>query len=145
MMFKKAGTEQDAPKWDRVDTIIGKNTHINGTVTSTGVLRVDGKIEGQLIHRGDLIVGESGTVEATVSVRHITIAGRVRGNVEAEGKIEIVSTGQLLGDVKSSGLIIADGAVFVGKSEMNPTNASVDNGQLPVSEAAATRETKGTN
>lgn len=144
-MFKKAGTEQDAPKWDRVDTIIGKNTHIKGTITSTGVLRVDGKIEGQLVHRGDLIVGESGTIEATISVRHITIAGRVRGNVEAEGKIEIVSTGQLTGDVKSSGLIIADGAVFVGKSEMKPKNGSADSGQLLASGPAATSDTDGTN
>jgi len=141
-MFKKAGTEQGAPKWDRVDTIIGKATHINGTVDSAGVLRVDGKIEGELIHRGDLIVGENGVIDASVHVRHVTIAGQVHGNIDAEGKVEIVATGQVVGDVKSAGLIIADGAVFIGRSEMTQRSGSATEGSTgPLNEGTGSEVT----
>ncbi len=112
-MFKRQG-----PSFDKVDTIIGKGTEFKGTISSAGVVRIDGRVEGEILHRGDLIVGETGTVVANIKARHVTVAGEVRGNVEAEGKLEIVPTGRLFGDVKVAGLVIADGAVFRGASEM---------------------------
>jgi len=103
---------------DKVDTIIGKETEFKGTLQSVGVLRVDGRLEGELIHRGDLVVGATGHVAANIRARHVTIAGEVKGNVEAEGKLEIVTTGRLTGDIKVARLVIHEGAVFNGVSHI---------------------------
>jgi len=103
---------------DKIDTIIGKETEIKGTINSSGAIRIDGRVEGEIHHRGDLVVGEGGVVWAHIKARNVTIAGEVKGNVEAEGRLEIVATGRLFGDIKVENLVIGDGAIFRGMSEM---------------------------
>lgn len=115
-MFKKVAG--GGPSYEKVDTIIGKGTEFKGTLSSSGVLRIDGRFEGEILHRGDLVIGETGLVTANIKARHVTIAGEVRGNVEAEGKLELVTSGRLFGDIKVAALVIGDGAVFRGASEM---------------------------
>lgn len=113
-MFKKK-EEIDTTK---IDTIIGKDTSINGTVEAKGILRVDGKVTGQLNTTGDIIVAESGVVEADVKARSISIAGTIRGNVDATGILEIEPSGKLYGDIAVAKLSIGDGAVFQGSCKM---------------------------
>ena len=104
---------------EKIDTIVGKDTEFKGVLNASGVLRIDGKVEGEIHHRGDLIVGETGVVVASIiRARHISIAGQVKGNIEAEGKLELVASGRLYGDIKVAGLIIGEGAIFRGNSEM---------------------------
>lgn len=103
---------------ERVETIIGRGAHFNGSLTGTGTLRVDGKVEGQIVHRGDVVVGETGLVEASIQARNVTVAGEVRGGIEAEGKVELIATGKLTGDIKAGALVINDGAFFHGSSTM---------------------------
>lgn len=103
---------------ERVETIIGRGAHFNGSLTGTGTLRVDGKVEGQIAHRGDVVVGETGLVEASIQARNVTVAGEVRGGIEAEGKVELIATGKLTGDIKAGALVINDGAFFHGSSTM---------------------------
>jgi cytoskeletal protein CcmA (bactofilin family) len=113
-MFKK----KEEIDITRIDTIIGKETSINGTVEAKGILRVDGKVTGQLITNGDIIVAESGIIEADVKARSISIAGTIRGNVEATGILEIEPAGKLFGDISVAKLSIGDGAVFQGACKM---------------------------
>jgi cytoskeletal protein CcmA (bactofilin family) len=103
---------------DRVETVIGRGASLNGSFTGTGTLRVDGRVEGQVVHRGDIVVGEAGLVEANIQARNITVAGEIRGSVEAEGKLELTATGKLTGDVKVGALIINEGAFFHGSCAM---------------------------
>ncbi|MDQ7794612.1 MAG: polymer-forming cytoskeletal protein [bacterium] len=104
---------------ERVETIIGRGAHLNGSLTGTGTLRIDGRVEGQVVHRGDVVVGETGLVEASIQARNVTVAGEVRGSVEAEGKLELISTAKLTGDVKAAALVVNDGAYFQGSSAMS--------------------------
>jgi cytoskeletal protein CcmA (bactofilin family) len=115
-MFKKdapAGPEQD-----RVNTLIGRGTEIKGTVKATGGIRIDGRVDGEIDHDGDLVVGEEGVVEANVKTRNVTIAGEIRGNVEASGRVEIVATGKMFGDIVVNALVVHEGAVFDGSCQM---------------------------
>jgi len=102
----------------KIDTIIGKDTTINGTIEAKGVLRVDGKVVGQLNTNGDIIVAESGIVEADIKCRSVSIAGTLTGNVDATGILEIEPTGKLFGDVVVAKLSIGDGARFEGACKM---------------------------
>ncbi|MDI3533955.1 MAG: hypothetical protein PWQ82_320 [Thermosediminibacterales bacterium] len=119
MFGKKNGTAPPAVNTDKVDTVIGKGTEIKGTLNGTGVLRIDGKVEGEININGDLVIGETGKVMADINARHVTAAGEITGNISAEGKLEIISTGKVYGDINVMHLVINDGAVFEGKCEMN--------------------------
>jgi len=112
------GGKREPLKTDRVNTLIGKETEFKGTIKSSGVLRIDGRLEGEVAHRGDLVVGETGSVTANIRARHVTVAGEIKGNVDAEGRLEILATGRLYGDIRVGHLVIADGAVFQGTSQM---------------------------
>lgn len=110
--------KRDAVGTDKVDTLIGKDTELKGTVKSRGVLRVDGHVEGEMVQGGDVVVGEGGRVVAAITARHVIVAGEVRGDVHAEGKLEITSSGRLHGDIEAGTLVIAEGAVFEGTSRL---------------------------
>ncbi|KAB2953909.1 polymer-forming cytoskeletal protein [Heliorestis acidaminivorans] len=102
---------------DTVETVIGKESHFKGTLKASGAIRVDGALEGEILGNGDIIIGESGQVEASIEGRNVIIAGTVHGNVDASGRLEIASTGKLFGDICASSLIIDEGARFQGSSK----------------------------
>ncbi|MCD6362776.1 MAG: polymer-forming cytoskeletal protein [Synergistetes bacterium] len=103
---------------ERSETVVGDGTQIQGTMKADGTVRVDGVFEGEIYAEGDVVIGERGVVKATLVAKNILIAGKVEGNVEAREKLELVATGRLIGDIKTPNLVIADGAIFIGKSEM---------------------------
>jgi cytoskeletal protein CcmA (bactofilin family) len=110
---------------DKVNTLIGVGTEIKGSIKASGGIRIDGRVEGEVLHEGDLIIGEEGVVQANIKTRGATIAGEVRGNVEASGRVEIVSTGKVLGDIIVGTLVINEGAVFDGNCHMGQTDGDV--------------------
>ncbi|MCG0275110.1 MAG: polymer-forming cytoskeletal protein [Thermosediminibacteraceae bacterium] len=117
MFGKKTESVEINP--EKVDTLIGKGTEIKGTVKASGVIRIEGKIEGELESAGDVIVTETGVVNAQLKARNAIVAGEVSGNILLSGKLEIKSSGKVLGDLKVESISIEDGALFEGKCEMN--------------------------
>jgi cytoskeletal protein CcmA (bactofilin family) len=103
---------------DRIDTIIGKDTTFNGSITGKGAIRLDGTIEGDMIRHGDVIVGETGLIRANISARHVTVAGIVEGNISAEGKIELIGSGKIFGNIEAENLVINEGSIFRGTCTM---------------------------
>ncbi|HHT48116.1 MAG TPA: polymer-forming cytoskeletal protein [Firmicutes bacterium] len=101
----------------KIDTLIGKDSAFTGNIESTGTIRIDGKFEGEIITKGDLVIGESGQVQGKIKAENITIAGKVQGEVEASGKLELVPTGNLQGEAKMTLLVVEEGAVFQGNCQ----------------------------
>ncbi len=114
MMF----TRDDERTVDAVNTIIGEGTSMKGDVTVEGSMQVDGEFEGAIDATDTLVVGETGKVEGDANVANAVIGGRMYGNVFASGKIELKRGSQLLGDIKTRGLVIEDGVVFQGNCQM---------------------------
>ncbi|MDR3560983.1 MAG: polymer-forming cytoskeletal protein [Negativicutes bacterium] len=103
---------------DQIETIIGKDTQIKGTISAGGTVRIDGQVDGEISTKGDIIVGETGVIKAQIQARSATIAGSVHGNADVMDKLELTSTAKLYGDIKTGILIIGEGAVFKGACEM---------------------------
>lgn len=103
---------------DKVNAVIGKDTYFKGSIKAKGLIRIDGEMEGEIDTQGDVIIGEEGRVKLDLKARHVAIAGRFEGNIEALGKLEIRSSGIVVGSVKTNGLIVDDGAIFSGNMEM---------------------------
>ncbi|NMA92783.1 MAG: polymer-forming cytoskeletal protein [Firmicutes bacterium] len=114
-MFKR-GRQETSP--DKVATLIGPETYLQGTVKSKGLMRIDGVMEGELETEGDVIVGEKGRALLDIQARNVSVAGYFKGSVELSGKLEIRSTGKVTGAIKAAGLVIDEGAFFSGSCEM---------------------------
>lgn len=117
-VFGAAKKTADSLSYEKVQTVIGEGTEIKGTFQATGVVRIDGMLEGTVIHDGDLIVGPKGKVVANIRSRGLAVAGEVRGNVEALEKLELLAGARLYGDIKCGHLVVHEGAMFHGRSLM---------------------------
>lgn len=103
------------PDLTRSQATIGKNVTITGQIYSREDLFVDGEVEGSIeLAESKLTIGPNGKVKAGVHAREVIIIGAVEGNVEATEKVEIRKDGRLKGDIKTSRIVIEDGAVFKG-------------------------------
>lgn len=107
-----------------IETIIGKDTQLKGSVKAQGTIRIDGEFEGDIDSEQDIIIGESGRVTAKINARNVLISGILQGNVNAAGRLELMSSGKLYGDIKANALIIGEGAVFKGVSDMIDTSGN---------------------
>lgn len=113
----------DSLNYGKVETIIGEGTEIKGTIESSGVVRVDGYLEGTVHHTGDLIIGPKGRVMANVKSKGLAMSGEVTGEVQVEGKLELLPGARLNGDIKCGHLVIHEGATFRGRSHMGEGEA----------------------
>jgi cytoskeletal protein CcmA (bactofilin family) len=103
---------------EKVETIIGAGTAVQGNIVASGTVRVDGRINGEIQTEGDIIVGESGQVNGILKGRDITVAGLLEGNVDASGRLHIVATGRVNGDIVVESLMVEDGAKYKGNCKM---------------------------
>lgn len=117
MAFFRSG--EPRPATDKIENVIGPSANLRGELRAEGGIRIDGVFEGTVESQSNVIVGENARVAADVSAFNITVAGTVQGNVKAVGRLEILSTGRVLGDVLVGSLLIEEGGVFHGQSLMD--------------------------
>ncbi|MBI4986992.1 MAG: polymer-forming cytoskeletal protein [Rhodocyclales bacterium] len=103
---------------DRIDTLIGAGTRIEGDIECTGVLRVQGTILGNISCRdntsGTLVVDSAGGVTGTVNAAHVAVRGRLVGPVQSSQSIEIHRGALLAGDISFQEIAIHAGGVVEG-------------------------------
>lgn len=97
---------------------IGAGTYLEGNIETKGSLRIDGKVKGTVKSGDTLTVGSSGEIVGEVYVKNAVVGGRIEGNVNIEQKLVLESTSSLSGNLRTSKLIIDEGAFFSGKSQM---------------------------
>jgi cytoskeletal protein CcmA (bactofilin family) len=100
------------------ETIIGKSCEIKGGLTSMGGIRVDGKVEGNVISEDSVTVGENAVIKGNIQGTSVIIGGKVSGDVAAKIKLEITPTGKIYGDIKTPKIAMAEGVVFQGTCDM---------------------------
>lgn len=99
-------------------TVIGSNVLLTGVLKDSGDITIHGKVEGELTSERSIIIGETAEIKGPVSGQIVTIAGFVKGSIDAGQKLEILPTGKVYGSISTRELIIRGGALFVGKSTM---------------------------
>lgn len=117
---------------EKITTTLGKETSFNGVLRFKESLKIDGRFDGEIISPGYLVIENGAVVTANIKVGSIVIGGIIRGNVEATEKLEMLTTGQVFGNIRTAKLKIADGVVFEGKCEMIKSPEAVDIFSAPV-------------
>ena len=101
-----------------ISTIIGDNSKVEGLLEASDPTRVDGLLQGKILSKSSVIVGEHGVVRGDINAAEILIACTVYGNLKAEKRIELTETGRVLGDLITKTLVIDEGASFKGNCTM---------------------------
>jgi len=100
---------------------IGKSISIHGDLTGNEDLVLDGTVEGKVtLLDNELTIGPDGRVPALVRAKSVIVIGRVEGDVVAKERIEIRSSGVVVGNLRAPRLVVAEGAVVDGAIEMSP-------------------------
>jgi cytoskeletal protein CcmA (bactofilin family) len=102
----------------RATACISQGIRIKGEITGSEDLFVDGPVEGKLnLANGSLTIGPNGTVKADIFAREVIVRGSVEGKIAGRERVQLWSTGQVVGEVQTQRLAIEDGAVLRGKVE----------------------------
>ncbi|HEX4168404.1 MAG TPA: polymer-forming cytoskeletal protein [Bryobacteraceae bacterium] len=104
---------------------LGKNVTVKGQIFAREDLTIDGEVEGTVeCHEHRLTIGPNARVQAGLKAREIVIQGSIHGNVDAADKIDIKKEAKLVGDIKTSRIVIEDGAYFKGSIDISKPNAA---------------------
>lgn len=111
----------------RIDTLISTDTRLEGNISFSGGLRVDGKIRGDVSEASApamLVLSEHGRIEGAVTVARIILNGEVQGPVRSSEFLELLAKSRVQGDVYYKSLEIHTGAIIDGKLVYMGENAS---------------------
>jgi len=99
-------------------TFIGPNVTIEGTLSGSEPVVVEGTVRGKINIAADLLVGTKARVEATVHARNVTVEGKLNGDISADDRVELVASATVDGNIKAPKIIVAEGAKFRGSVDM---------------------------
>jgi len=112
------GKRHNKPK-NRIDSLIGAEARIEGNISFSGGLRVDGEVNGNIIavpgKPSTLVLSEHGRINGEISVTHLVVNGVVDGPVRAAEYLELQSKAKVTGNVHYKSLEIQLGAVVEGR------------------------------
>jgi cytoskeletal protein CcmA (bactofilin family) len=121
------------PQTSHGGTFFGPNVTIEGTVTGSEPILIEGTVRGKINLTGELRIGTKARIEATVHAKNVTVEGKVTGDVSADDRVELVASSTVEGNIKAPKIVVAEGARFRGSVDMGSAKPNVSG------EAAAKR------
>ena len=111
---------------EKISSYLGKETVLEGRLIFKGTFNLDCNFKGDISAPGTLIVGEKGKIDSNIHVTSIICKGEILGNIIAEERVEILSSGKVYGDIWAPVVVVKKGAIFEGNcltSEVRVTRA----------------------
>ena len=103
-------------------TQISPSMTITGDISGGSDLRIAGKVKGNIVTTGDIVIEKSGHVEGTIKTKNATIAGKITGDAECSEKLILESSSLMLGNIKTKLLVIESGASLKGNCDVASGN-----------------------
>jgi len=113
-----------------------KGVRLEGKLDTTGTIRIDSEMKGEISADETLILGENALIEGEIAANYVVIAGRFDGIIRAKGKVEIQAKAIVTGEIHTPCLIIEPGAVFDGSCHMLATSQTSKTITIPIRSAA---------
>jgi cytoskeletal protein CcmA (bactofilin family) len=114
MLKKGSGTPEQA----EITAFLGKGTEFKGVLSFEGTIRVDGKVDGEIISKDTLIASDGAFLQGEISVGTLILSGKIVGNINAGQKVHLLAPANVQGNIKTPKLIVEEGVTFDGKCEM---------------------------
>jgi cytoskeletal protein CcmA (bactofilin family) len=101
-----------------VTGVLDKGSEFDGTLSFEGAFRIGGVFRGKIFTDDILIIGEGAAVDAEIEVGTLILSGELKGSVKATERVEIHYPAVFRGNIQTPSLMVADGVVFEGVSQM---------------------------
>ena len=99
-------------------TFVGANIIIEGTLSGSEPVVIEGQVRGHVKLSGDLLIGTKARLEASVHARNVTVEGKLTGDISADERVELVASASVDGNIKAPKIVVAEGARFRGSVDM---------------------------
>lgn len=113
-MFRRHA-EAAAPLGSTGYTVLDAHVVVRGDIETNGTLRVDGRLEGNVLRAGSVVVGPTGSVVGNVFATEMVLGGSINGNVEVDRRVELESTAIVVGDITADAILIHEGGKVHGR------------------------------
>jgi cytoskeletal protein CcmA (bactofilin family) len=105
-------------KSGELNGFLDRGSSFRGELEFEDTMRIDGRFNGKIVTKNELIVGESAQIEGEVHAGRIAISGTIIGKIIATQRVEIHRNGKVYSDIDTPALIIEEGAIFQGNCVM---------------------------
>jgi len=102
-----------------VNSIIGEGTRFSGDLELNGLLRIDGDFLGSVKTAGKVLIGRKGRARCNIIAGNVIVGGVVKGDIHSSGKVVLLSTGMVIGNIYAPHLIAEEGVILDGKCIVN--------------------------
>jgi len=145
-MFKKLKPLTRSESMERIETVIGPGTTVNGDLMLIDSVRIDGKVIGDIqasqSNRATVAIGPTGEVVGHISAFRVIVAGKVEGNITALERVELSHDCLVQGDISYSSINVQHGARLQGLViQKLPQAASAGNAELAILAIRKAQET----
>ena len=106
--------------------LLGEGTYLEGKIESKGSIRIDGKVKGTVITSDILTIGSKGYVSGKIEAQEAIVGGKIEGDIKASEKLILEANSTLVGNIETKKLVIDEGAIFQGKSDMGVTSSEIE-------------------
>jgi cytoskeletal protein CcmA (bactofilin family) len=113
------------------ESLIAADLTIEGKIEGTGHVRIAGKFKGDVNVQGDLTIETGAKLNGGVRAKKVTIAGELEGNIEAASRVELLSSGVIIGDLKAGSLTVAAGSRMRGQADFGWDDSKVASKSSP--------------
>jgi len=129
-MFKKKTkmakqtTKPNGEGQDQSINIISEGTSINGDISATGDIRIDGELIGNIVAKGRLVIGPNGKIEGEINCNNIEVSGYIKGKITVPEMLNMKSSAKVYGEIIAGKLSVEPGSLFTGTCTMGGTKPS---------------------
>jgi cytoskeletal protein CcmA (bactofilin family) len=120
--------------------LISIGTDITGDIKSSGDIRIDGTLKGNLSTKGKVVIGPTGKVKGEVICKNSEVSGIVEGKIAVGQLLNLKASSKILGDIVTSKLSVEQGATFSGTCKMSENDTY--GGSATTKENEAEKQTK---
>ena len=96
-------------------SVLDAHVVVRGDIETDGTLRIDGRLEGNVIRAGSVVIGTTGSVAGNLNASELVLSGTVHGNVDVERRVELESTATVVGDIAADAILIHEGGTVRGR------------------------------
>jgi len=104
---------------DTLNGFVDSGCTIRGGLEFSSSFRIDGRLEGSVVSKAELVVGEDGVVEGEVKVARCVVGGTVRGTITASERVVLHGGAKVWADIRAPAVVMEDGAFLEGTVAMD--------------------------
>jgi cytoskeletal protein CcmA (bactofilin family) len=115
-----SATRANGPVSSEARAYLDRGSKISGKLSFDSAAKIDGEVDGEIVAKEALTIGDSAVVTAQIRAASVTIAGKVSGDITATQRIEIKPSAKVNGNITAPVLVVHEGALFEGHCSMQP-------------------------